>query len=186
MQDEQKGGRATGRMPRRATDLVEDVVAWTLTALLLVTATVALIVGIGTAAGTADEVRAEAGTRTMVTAMLLESVPLLALEQPPSDVPASWTGPDGQPRTGVVTVQSANAGDQVPIWIDRDGARVPPPPTESYAVGAGIVSGLGVLLPGWTVLALVWLLVRRATATANARWWERKWDAVGPHWTERR
>ena len=123
----------------------------------------------------------------MVTATVLESVPMLAIEQPPSDVPGRWIGPDSQPRTGLVTVGAGtNAGDEVRIWIGQDGARVSAPPTQSNAVGAGLLSGLGVLLVGGTVVGGVWLLVRRATASANARRWEREWDTIGPRWTRQR
>jgi hypothetical protein len=184
--NEQSPGRATNRIPRRWTDLVEDVVAWTLTVLSLLTVFTAVIVGTGTFGEIAEKLRAEASTRTLVTATVLESVPMLALEQPPSDVPARWIGPDGQPRTDIVTVAAGtNAGDEVPIWMDRSGARVPPPPTQFSAVGAGLLSGFSVLLAGGTVAGTVWLLVRRATVAANARRWGREWDTVGPRWTAR-
>jgi hypothetical protein len=184
---EQKRCRATDRMPRRWTDLVEDVVAWVLVVVSLLTVIVAFVVGIGTFGDAAEKERAEAGMRTMVTATVLESVPMLALEQPPSDVPARWIGPDGQPRTDLVTVVAGtNAGDEVSIWVDRSGARVPAPPAQLNAVGAGLLSGLGVLFAGGMVLGAVWLLVRRATAAANARMWEREWATIGPRWTAQR
>jgi hypothetical protein len=150
---------------------------------MLLTGVIALVVGIGTFGSTAEEARGQAGTGTMVTATYLESVPQLALEQPPSDVPATWTGPDGQPRTGVVAAVGVRAGDQVQIWVDPYGARVSPPPTQVDAVGAGVTSGLAVLLAGGIVLAAVWLLVRRATDAANVRRWEREWAMVGPRWS---
>jgi hypothetical protein len=187
VRNEQRGRRATDRIRRRWTDLVEDAVAWALIVLSLMMVIAAFVVGLGTFGESVEKQSAEAGTRTMATATVLESVPILANEQPPSDVPARWIGPDGRPRTGLVTVAAGtNAGNEVPIWLARDGARVPAPPTQSNAVGAGLVSGLGVLLAGETVVGGVWLLVRRATAAANARRWEREWDIIGPRWARQR
>jgi hypothetical protein len=175
------------RMPRRWTDVAEDAAAWALIVLSLLTVLVATVVGLGTFGETARNAHAEAGTQTMVTATVLESVPMLALEQPPSDVPARWTGPDGEPRTGIVTVVAGTkAGDEVPMWIDRTGVRVPPPRPQLDAVGAGFLSGFAVLIAGETLCGGGWLLVRRVTAAANARRWAREWDTVGPSWTRQR
>jgi hypothetical protein len=179
--------RATDRMPRRWTDLVEDAVAWALIVLSLLTVLVALIVGVGAYGDTANRARADERKPTMVTATVLESVPMLAVEQPPSDVPVSWIGPDGQSRTGIVTVLAGTmAGAEISIWVDRTGARVPAPQTTKLdAVGAALLSGFGVLLAGETALGAVWVLVRRATAAANARRWEREWKTVGRSWGKR-
>ena len=175
------------RMPRRWTDVAEDAAAWALIVLSLLTVLVATLVGLGTFGDTARKARAEAGTQTMVTATVLESVPMLALEQPPSDVPARWTGPDGEPRTGIVTVVAGTeAGDEVPIWVDRTGVRVPPPQAQLDAAGAAFLSGFAVLIAGETLCGGGWLLVRRVTAAANARRWAREWDTVGPSWTKQR
>jgi hypothetical protein len=184
--NEQLHGQAAGRMPRRWTDLVEDGATWVLIVLALLTVTVAFVVGIGTFRDTAEHQRTEAQTRTLVTATVLETAPMLAIEQLAADVPARWIGPDGQPRTGIVTVVAGTfAGDEVSIWVDRNGARIPEPRPQLSAVTGGLLSGLAVLVAGGTLLAAVWLLVKRATAAANARRWGREWAAVGPRWAIR-
>ncbi|QYN41054.1 hypothetical protein K1T35_47790 (plasmid) [Pseudonocardia sp. DSM 110487] len=145
---------------------------------------IAFVVGNGTFGETAATQRAEAGTRMLVTATALESMPMLALEQPLFGVPARWIGPDGQPRTEMVpVVVGTKAGDEVPIWMDRNGARVPAPSPHSTAVAAGFLSGLGILAAGAAVLGAVWQLVRRSTAAANVRSWGREWATIGPRWT---
>jgi hypothetical protein len=174
------------RMPRRWTDVAEDAAAWALIGLSLLTILAAMVVGLGAFGDTAQTERAaDAGTPT--TATVLESVPMLALEQPSGDVPARWTGPGGEPRSGIVTVVAGtNAGDEVPIWMDRTGARVPSPRTQLDAIGAAFLSGFAVLIAGETLCGGGWLLVRRVTAAANARRWAREWDTVGPSWTKQR
>jgi hypothetical protein len=173
------------RMPRRWTDVAEDAAAWALIVLSLLTVLAATVVGLGTLGDTARQERAAAGTPA--TATVLESVPMLALEQPSSDVPARWTGPDGEPRTGIVTVVAGTkAGDGVPIWTDPAGARVPSPRTQLDAVGAAFLSGFAVLIAGEAMCGGGWLLVLRVTAAANARRWAREWAAVGPSWTKQR
>jgi hypothetical protein len=74
------------------------------------------------------------------------------------------------------------AGDEVPIGVDHSGSPVPAPPPQLSAAIKGLLSGLSVLVAGGTVLAAMWLFVRRVTAAANGRQWGREWAAVAPRW----
>jgi hypothetical protein len=181
--NEQMHSQTTSRMPRRWTDLVEHAAAWALIVLALLTATAAVVVGIGTFDDAAEEQRSGAPPRTLVAATVLETAPMLTIDRVAADVPARWTGPDGRPKTGIVTVPAGTfAGDEIPIWVDHSGAPVPAPPPQLRAAIKGLVGGLSVLVAGGTVLAALWLFVRRATAAANARQWGREWATVAPRW----
>ena len=180
---------AATRIPRRATDIVEDAGAWVLLVAALLLVVVALAVGIGAYTQTAERARVEAQDRTTVTGTLLaDAPPVYGQEGYPAPVSAEaqWTGPDGGTRTGRVPVTgAADAGDQVLVWVDRGGALAKPPPTGFEAVLTGFVRGLGVLLVGAAPLGLAWLLILRATAAANSRRWEREWAQAGPDWSAR-
>jgi hypothetical protein len=177
------------RIPRRVTDVVEDAVAWLLTAASLLLVALALATGVGAHDRAAERARTEAMQLTTVTATLLEPTPGVVSEsgyRPPVDVQARWIGPDGVPRTGrVPVVGAAAAGSDVTVWLDRDGA-VTWRSSGIEAVASGVVSGIGVLFVGGVVLVVVWLLVRRAIGAINARRWAREWAVVGPEWTARR
>jgi hypothetical protein len=169
-------------MPRRWTDLIEHATAWALIVLALLTAPAALVVGIGTFDDAAKEQRG-ARPRTVVAATVLETAPTLTIEHVAADVPARWPGPDGQPKTGIVTVPAGTfAGDEIPIWVDHSGAPASAPPPQLSAATRGLLSGLSVLAAGATVLAAMWLTVRRVTAAVNAHRWGREWATVAPRW----
>ncbi|GAA2560576.1 Rv1733c family protein [Pseudonocardia hydrocarbonoxydans] len=189
--EQNRRGVAATRMPRRATDIVEDAAAWVLLAVVLLLVVVAVAVGSGTRDRIAERARVEAGDRTTVTATLLAAaapdLPVRVGYRPRVGVEAQWTGPDGGTRTGRIPVPGgAAAGEEVRVWVDRDGAPAKPPLTEFDAVSFGVLSGLRVLLVGAVPLGLAWLLVLRATAALNSRRWEREWAQVGPDWSAQR
>lgn len=189
MPGEQEDRRATvGRLPRRATDLVEDVVVWVLLSALLLFVVVALIAGVAAHARVNDRIRTLSADRTMVPATVLEQPSPIPLD-PGSriGVEAQWVGPDGVRRTGIVPVTAATpAGSEVKVWLDRSGAAVEPPPAAADAVVAGIFTGIAVLAVGASLLGVVWLLVRRGIDVLNSRRWAREWAEIGPEWTGRR
>ena len=95
-----RGGTRSGdRLPRRRTDVVEDVVVWILMASGLIGALVAVLVGWSVDAGVLDRGRLESATRTRVDAVLLVDAPVLIGEgvgaTGPEYVVARWVGPDG-------------------------------------------------------------------------------------------
>ncbi|GAA3064273.1 membrane protein [Pseudonocardia yunnanensis] len=174
-------------MPRRMTDLVEDAVTWVLISASLLLIVAAMVVGVLAHGRVAERALAEGQERTKVTATVLETSPLFPSDsgyQPRVAVEATWVGLDGEPRTGPVPATGGTpAGSEVAVWLDRNGTVVEPPPTGFELVAAGVLAGVGVILLGGSVLALVWVRVKRAINAANARSWEREWDVMGPKWT---
>lgn len=186
--EEEVDRTAVRRLPRRATDLVEDVVVWLLISASLLLVAIALIAGVGAHGRVSDRIRIQTEERTMVAATVLA---VAALVPPDSfnrpGVEAQWVGLDGMRRTGAVPMTGATpAGAEVAVWLDRDGAVVEPPTSGMDAVAAGIFSGIAVLFVGASVLGVVWLLVRRGIDTVNSRRWAREWADVGPEWTGHR
>jgi hypothetical protein len=179
---------AVGRLPRRATDLVEDVVVWVLLSASLLLVAVALIAGVGANGQVNERIRTQSEGRTMVPATVVAQAPLVPLDPGTRiGVEVQWVGLDGVRRTGVVPVTPATpAGTEVPVWVDRSGAQVDPPPAGVDAVAAGIFTGIAVLAVGASVLGVVWLLVRRGIDAVNARRWAREWADIGPEWTGHR
>lgn len=102
-------------------------------------------------------------------------------------VPARWSGPGGQPRSGQVVVPAGSrAGQTVQVWVDGSG-RVTGPPLLSSAltrrvVGAEVLAPLILAVLLLTLACAVrWLLNRRRLAD-----WEARWAAIGPRWTRHR
>jgi hypothetical protein len=179
-----------GRIPRRATDIVEDAAAWVLASMALLVALVAVMAGTSTYWDLADRARVETAERTAAQAVLLEPSAPIALADGgylgPVDVPAQWTGLDGEPRTRTVPLwQPEPSGAEVTLWMDHSGAVVDPPTTVEQAMVDGFLMGFWRLVGGVAVLALGWVLVRRVTGLANARRWARDWAAVEPLWRSR-
>lgn len=173
------------RLPRRATDRVEDVVAW-----LLIAAGLLLVVLAGAAArdvhrDSLERARVENGQRHQVSAVLIAGS---------SGMPgryesriARWTGPDEQPRIGRVPVPGVwgRPGDRVQVWVDDTGAPARPPATSAEAVQAAVVTAVAVLMAGLVLLGAAWLGLRALTARCNDARWEREWARVGPLWSRR-
>ena len=139
-------------------------------------------------AGVAEQ-RAERSWRE-VPAVLLRSVPV-----PDSFaggvfgyswVPARWTAPSGQVRSGDIPVEvGLTAGRKVRLWVDAAGRPTDAPLTHraivARAATAAAVATV-VLLIALSSLALIvrWLLDRRRLTD-----WELAWAIVGPQWTKR-
>jgi hypothetical protein len=139
-------------------------------------------------AGAAQQ-RAERSWRE-VPAVLLRSVPASASLADGvfgySWVPARWTAPDGQVRSGDIPVEAGLAtGRKVLMWVDAAGRPTDAPLTDravlARAVTAAAVATAGLLI-ALSCLALIgrWLLDRRRLAD-----WELAWAVVGPQWTKR-
>ncbi|MER7515477.1 hypothetical protein [Streptomyces sp. NPDC126499] len=182
----------------RTTDLVEAWVA--LTAVLLLCLAVPLA---GWAAGTS----ADASLQRSAQAQQRERVPTVARVVRPADtgearpsgqrtvetsgerrlrpaVVASWTAPDGTPRTGTVTTRRelADPGDHFPLWTDRTGRAVTPPMHPETARTHALIAGLTVaLLSGLLVESARRMVVHRLTRRRYARL-DRAWAEVGPDW----
>jgi hypothetical protein len=102
-------------------------------------------------------------------------------------VPARWTAPDGQHRTGLVATDlNARAGQRLSLWMTPSGvltrARLSTADVRdqvTFVVLAALMA-LG-LLTGLAGGVLELVFNRRRIAG-----WQRAWDAVGPHWSRQR
>ncbi|MCW2893121.1 MAG: hypothetical protein JWO75_2610 [Actinomycetia bacterium] len=102
-------------------------------------------------------------------------------------VRASWTAPDGQPRSGLIATSGEVAVDNTTrIWVSRSGSPTGAPRARSELLGWTPVAEVGTAL----VLAFIvflavrlqrWLFERRRLAC-----WHRAWQAQGPRWTGQR
>lgn len=169
----------------RPVDRVEGVLF--VFAVLLIVAAVPFAFAFGSVSYATQRAAAVAATaeRYPSTAVLLADAPRAAV--PAEGYPASetatvkavWQLPDGSERTGTVSAdRGAMAGDRVPIWLDRGGDAVAPPPKPSDAV----VVGITVAFVGWlTFAALVtggFAATRVLLERHRRRWWEREWAAL--------
>jgi hypothetical protein len=174
------------RLPRRATDRVEDVVAWILTAAALVLLVVAGLTGLAVYGRHVESAR----TMTHARAVLLEEAKVAVGEagaRLPDQVEARWIDRGGVEHRGEILVrESAAVGAEVDVWLRPNGTVTTTRLGREYAVLAGIVSAAGLLFSWGAVLGAAWYGVRCLTAARNARRWEREWARVGPDWSGRR
>lgn len=178
-------------MPRRATDRVEDVVAWLLISLALLIGVVAVVVGTSAADAGNERARSEARERIPARVILLERADVLpapdGMSLPaPVTVPARWVLPDGSERVAPVTTGLRNeAGAELTKWVDRSSRPVRAPVSPTTVLLEAVLSGVAVALTGWLVLTATWWGVRRWAGARNAARWARRWRDVEPHWSGR-
>jgi hypothetical protein len=175
---------------RRRTDKIGTFLAAMLLLVFLVGAPLLAITAYGWAGriGAAEQ-RAEHSWHT-VPAVLLKSVPasnsFAAGLFSYSWVPAQWSAPNGQVRTGKIAVEvGMAAGQKVRIWVDGSGRPTDAPLTARAVHARATTVALVATLVLLTVLSLLaWagrtLLDRRRLAD-----WELAWAIVGPQWTKR-
>jgi len=101
-------------------------------------------------------------------------------------VPARWTTPSGQARSGDIPVEvGLTAGRTVPLWVDARGTPTETPITHRAvlarsATAAAVAIALAMIVLAGLMWAGRWLLDRRRLAA-----WELAWSIVGPQWTKR-
>ncbi len=172
---------------RRTTDRIQDMAAWLLLVAGMLLIVISCTVGLGTSGRMAERARIEAQDRVPAVARLLADSEALTGEYATRTrvmVAASWQDQRGVEHTGPVSApQGLQAGHTARIWIDRTGAAVSAPTsTTDVLVCSAIAAGL-VLAFGASALAVLWLLVRRATLAYNCAQWEREWREVAPVWS---
>jgi hypothetical protein len=178
------GTPVTGPLPRRTSDRVEDAVAWVLTAAALLLVVVAGVTGLAFHGREAERAEVEGLSTAPARAVLLEDAHV-AVGEFGRRVPvaARWTDRDGRGHVGTVLVGRAQpAGAEVDVWVDAAGEITPRPVRPVNAVVGGIVSAVGVLCAGGTLLLASWLGIRHLLRLRNSRRWEQEWARVEPQW----
>jgi hypothetical protein len=177
---------------KRTSDRVEFASRLVLALVLLLAAPAGELAGAAGYSAALSAAHAQAAARSEATATLLADPPDARARRgltpvaPWAPVPASWTGPDGVPRTGTVQADARmRAGTQVTVWVDRAGRVVPAPLTGQEAAVQGLVTGLLTVIAVATAGAcghagVLWLLARR-----RLRRWADDWAAVEPQWVSR-
>ena len=135
------------------------------------------------------ETKAQDAATHVVTAKLLDPAPSAGATDPYAGaeatwVPARWTAPDGQHRTGdVLAPVGTKRGATVKTWVDDAGDFVDPPPGRSEIVGNVFMA---VTLAGLCVLALLLgaeAVGHRLLERRRMKAWDVGWRAVAPRWT---
>ena len=175
------------RLPRRATDRVEDLTAWALLAAGLFLLLAGALVTMGAYRGVAERTAAAERALHPVEAVLLDGGPVPGgdpgVRSPRS---ARYRDAAGQEHdVAVPVVGRPPAGTAVRVWLDRDGRAVAAPPDELDAVVLGGAAGLGVVVGGGLVLVVLWMSVRAGLDRRNAEGWAREWEQVEPGWSGR-
>jgi hypothetical protein len=183
-----------GRNPlRRRTDRIEAWVSAGLLAVFLVGAPLSWTsVGRWVHQGGLREQRAQQSWHQTPAVLLEAAPPLPGYEfrlswENTVTVPARWSGPDGQHRSGEVSAPlGSQPGQVVQVWVDGSGRATGPPlpgaELTRRVVGAEMLApvALAVLLL-LLAAAVRWLLNRRRLAS-----WEAGWASIGPRWTRHR
>jgi hypothetical protein len=179
------------RIPRRATDWLEDAAAWVLISLGLLGAALSMMVGLQVHGSLLERAQLESSARTPVRAVLLQDAPVIpdADDQengPLVQVPVRWVDTDGTERVDEATVSGLpRAGDTVQLWADREHHLVPPPTNADDATAAGVVATGLSLFMSVALLLVTWCGVRHYAFTRNRARWERQWAEVEPRWSGR-
>jgi hypothetical protein len=101
-----------------------------------------------------------------------------------AEVPGTWRASDGARRTGLIPASlNAQAGERVPIEIDRAGQQVGEPMTAAVVDDGIVFAVLSVTTATAMVLALAACCVRGLFNRRRMAGWQRDWDAVGPSWS---
>jgi hypothetical protein len=171
---------------RRGSDRAETAVLGVLLAAFLASAPFAAhAAGNWTYARSAREAQTQQAALRQVPATLLQAATPWATSGGGAEVQARWKAPDGQVRTGQVSVGStAPAGSTVTVWVDQSG-QVADSPLQHYQVtGRAVIAQ--VLAVSALAIALIiiglaarWALDRRRLAAWDAEWLatERRWSS---------
>jgi hypothetical protein len=178
---------------RRTADRIEAGVRIVMLILLVVAVPVTVIaVGRLTDHIALRNVRAQARSDHLVSAVLLQrappgGIPDLYSAVEVNWVPARWTAPDGSARTGdVLAPAGARKGSTVQAWVNARGAITDPPANHNDVVGDVFVAVtlIGLML----IFALLGAgtLARQALDRRRMSAWDAEWRAVGPLWSGHR
>jgi hypothetical protein len=194
VRDERRHSAHPPRLPRRPTDRVEDLAAWVLTTLALLTTVLAVFTASRLYFAQLQRVEVETRERTQVQAVLLE--PARGAFQAdhrgqgvrplPVTVAVRFVAPDGaERRADAKVVGPLPAGVTVPIWLDRSGAVTDAPADHIDAVMEAVTGGGTVLVAGGAVLGGLWWALHSWLLRLNTARWGREWAQVEPQWSRR-
>jgi len=177
-----------GNPLRRRTDRLAAGLVVLLCVVFLIGAPLLSVLAIGRVSHAAATERQAAHSWRQVSAVALKGAPA------PASwglfgytwIPARWTAPGGQQRTGEIAVSGGvTAGQRVQMWVDAAGTPADPPLSSSVVVARETVAA-AVAVAALAIVLLTaawvgqWVLGRRRLAS-----WEAGWAAVGPVWTKR-
>ncbi|GAB3430813.1 Rv1733c family protein [Flindersiella endophytica] len=181
-----------GRNPMcRPGDRLEWAAA--LTIVLLSLLAVPVSAAVGTATQTRHELAAleQQANGLRATAVLLEDVPKQQIGptgfvEPQPAVKATWTQPDGTPRTAPITATpGAKAGDRVVVWLNESGAPTQPPMRPGDIALSAVLTAVFVLVMVEVCLCLAYALIRALLDRARMAQWHDEWERVEPAWRRR-
>jgi hypothetical protein len=101
-------------------------------------------------------------------------------------VRAEWAAGDGGMREGLVLADpGADAGTELPVWVDGEGDLTGAPldraAIRTSALATGLLPLVGVPVATWTLYAALCF----ALDNRRDRRWEAEWAAVEPEWNSR-
>ena len=102
------------------------------------------------------------------------------LRADPTTVSARWTAA-GAEHTGAVQAQStAKAGDSVEVWVDNNGAQVPPPTPTARAAVEAAMGALVIWISVSAIVASMFTVTRTISDRIRFTEWQRDLDnAIG-------
>ncbi len=172
---------------RRRSDRIEGAIVLLLSAVFLAAAVAAPYVG----GRFYRAQRADADQLHPAMAVLTQKGPAETFLASGGQASARWRAPDGQLRSGTLTVQTvpalwnAPAGGRVQVWLTSSGEPESQPPGPLGALVASIVIAAGIVAGAVIVLFLCYWLCRLVLDRRRLAAWASEWSMTGPKWTTR-
>ncbi|WP_371582145.1 hypothetical protein [Streptomyces sp. NBC_01314] len=174
---------------RRTTDRID---AWWSGFLLLVLVLglpiASVSAGLAAYGSTLRTAQAQSAERHQVTARLTPA-PDAARDGAADEkqkVRLSWTGADGERRTGTAYVsQDETEGSTMRIWVDREGTVKDPPMSAGDAKATGWMLGTMTAVGAYVVFVAARKSMRLALDRRRYARWDTEWNLVEPLWSAR-
>jgi hypothetical protein len=183
-----RGRRFDRNALRRGSDRAETVVLGVLLAAFLAGAPFAAhAAGSWTYAAATREAQTQRASLHQVPATLLQAAQPWSVSEYGAEANARWQAPDGQVRTGQVSVPGgAAAGSTTMIWTDQTGQLTDPPLLNSQVTGRMYLSEALAVAALAAVLITVGAVTRWALDRRRLAAWDAEWLSAGPRWSPRR
>lgn len=180
-----------GRNPlARRSDRIEGVVLLVVVLGLIIALPLAVLAGGATYREQAAISEQQHATHRLVTATLLEAVPIPSpavgtslIDNGSPGVRARWTAPDGAERIGTIAADPGSAaGTRVPLWLAESGDPSPAPLSSTEITTTGIVAGAFFWLASMCVLVTAYWLARLVLDCRRSSRWDHEWAAARQKW----